>query len=713
MKVSIICMWVVASVPAAPAIKLHSSASQEAMANPIRKVVTMLRNVQKKVEAEGEKEEELYEKFMCYCKTSGGDLAKSIAAAEAKVPEVSSAIEEATANKKQTDADIVAHKKDREDAKAAMAEATALREKEAKAFAASKADSDANVLALAKAVKALEAGMGGSFLQTRSATVLRNILQSSLEISDGDREDLMAFLSAKQGAQYAPQSGEIVGILKQMGDEMSKDLMEAIAVEEASVKSYDELMAAKTKEVNALTASIEEKTVRTGELAVSIVEMKEDLDDTEKALVEDQQFLADLDNNCDTKTKEWEDIKKVRAEELLAIADTIKILNDDDALELFKKTLPSPVASLVQVQVSGANVRARALAQIKEALHASKTVQPQLNLIAIALHGKSAGEFDKVLKMIDEMVALLKEEQVSDDDKKQYCESEFDKTDDKKKALDRSVSDSEKAIADAQESIATLTSEIEALTEGIQKLDRSVTEATEQRKEQNEDFKEWMAQDAAAKELLEFAKNRLNKFYNPKLYVPPPERELSAEDQIVVSFGGTAAPTPAPGGIAGTGVEVFAQVSGQHEGKVAPPPPPETFGPYTKKSQESTGVIAMMDMLIADLDKEMTIAEQDEKDAQADYESMMEESAKKRASDSKSITEKEGLKAETQAALQKHTDDKSAATKELMGTLETIQALHAECDWLLQNFEARKGARASEIDSLVKAKGVLSGADFA
>merc|ERR1719218_379950 len=84
-----------------------------------------------------------------------------------------------------------------------------------------------------------------------------------------------------------------------------------------------------------------------------------------------------------------------------------------------------------------------------------------------------------------------------------------------------------------------------------------VAEATEQRKAENAYFTELMAQDSAAKDLIGVAKNKLNKFYNPKLYVPPPKQELSAEDQIVVNMGGTAPPTPAPGGIAGTGV--FAQ----------------------------------------------------------------------------------------------------------------------------------------------------------
>merc|ERR1711939_803558 len=103
-------------------------------------------------------------------------------------------------------------------------------------------------------------------------------------------------------------------------------------------------------------------------------------------------------------------------------------------------------------------------------------------------------------------------------------------------------------------------------------LDKSVAEATEQRKEENEDFTELMASDSAAKELLGFAKNRLNKFYNPKLYKPPPKRELSEEDRATLAAGGTLPPTAAPGGIAGTGVTVLADVSAHSQ--VKPPPPP-------------------------------------------------------------------------------------------------------------------------------------------
>jgi len=157
---------------------------------------------------------------------------------------------------------------------------------------------------------------------------------------------------------------------------------------------------------------------------------------------------------------------------------------------------------------------------------------------------------------------------------------------------------------------------------------------------------------------------------------------------------------------------VLSQVSLHDANKVAPPPPPETAAAFSKKSEESNGVIAMIDLMIKDLTKEMTEAKTTESDAQADYEQAMKDAAEKRATDTKALADKTKAKAETGASLEANTDEKKATTKTLMATLEHIQSLHAECDWLLQYFEVRKEARAGEIESLKTAKSVLSGADF-
>merc|ERR1719428_991170 len=175
--------------------------------------------------------------------------------------------------------------------------------------------------------------------------------------------------------------------------------------------------------------------------------MKNDLEDTMESLGDDTVYIGDLKKTCATKTKEWEVREATRKEELIALQETIKILNDDDALELFKKTLPS--ASLLQLEVTSGSLRARALKILREARAKSKkslkSEAEPIDFIEMALHGKKAG-FEKVIKLIDDMVVTLKKEQVEDDHKKEELE------------LD--IADSEKIIATTTDAIATVTDEI-------------------------------------------------------------------------------------------------------------------------------------------------------------------------------------------------------------------------------------------------------------
>merc|ERR1712079_623482 len=213
-----------------------------------------------------------------------------------------------------------------------------------------------------------EAGMAGSFLQTTAASSLRRFAMEKADLPDETRQELLSFLSGKDSEEYAPQSGQIVGILKEMDDEMTKSLGEATATEEAAIKTHEALIAAKTKEVEALTAQIEEEQTRIGDLGVEIAGMENDLEDTQQSLAEDKKFVAELAGTCEKKKKEWAEIEKVRAQDL----------------------------------------------------------------IALALRGKKIG-FEKVISMIDDMVANLKKEQLDDESKKEYCDKQLDATEDKKK----------------------------------------------------------------------------------------------------------------------------------------------------------------------------------------------------------------------------------------------------------------------------------------
>jgi len=351
-------------------------------------------------------------------------------------------------------------------------------------------------------------------------------------------------------------------------------------------------------------------------------------------------------------------------------------------LEMFKKTLPS--ASLVQVD-SSKEAQAKALKILHKASgDAAKDTGGDLRFLELALMGQKV-DFSKVLKMIDDMVSILKQEQVDDDAKQEYCNMQLDSTKDKAKSLTKSVEDMGTDIDEKTSTIAALKEDLKVLNKGIKELDRLVADATQQRKEENEEFTQLISNDMAAKELLAFAKNRLQKFYNPSLYKPPKKEGADAE---------------------------FLQIHA-HVGKQDPGPAPATWDKgYAKKSESSAGVIQMVDLLVRDLEKEMTEAEKQEELAQKAYEELMNDSAEKRAKDVKSVQVKESAKADNEELKTNIEGNLKAKKQEFMAVETYISQLHAECDWLLQNFDLRKSARAEEQDALKQAKAILGGASF-
>lgn len=283
--------------------------------------------------------------------------------------------------------------------------------------------------------------------------------------------------------------------------------------------------------------------------------------------------------------------------------------------------------------------------------------------------------------MIDTMVESLKSEQVEDDSKKEYCALQFDETEDKKKGLEQTSSDHATAIAEAEETVAALKDEIKALTESMKDADGAVAEAGYMRKAENAEYRETMSSNTAAKDVLNMAINRLNQFYNPRLAKPTPELAQVKQHSVQKS-------------------------------KADPGPPPETYGEFEAKTEESGGVIQMVKLLIKDLDKEMTIAETEEENAQKAYENAMKEAADKRKLDEKASVDTHAALAANEEELQDHKEGKASTDNELSATNEYMASLHAECDWLVKYYDVRKEARAGEMDALKNAKAVLSGADY-
>merc|ERR1719399_1040145 len=223
------------------------AAGAETQANPIRKVVTLMQNMQKEIEAEGAKEKEMFDKFMCYCGGGADGLKKAIADSSAAIEEFTAKLKSEEAEKAQIAQDLIDHKKDRESAKADIEEATMLRGKENAAFSAEKADSETNIAAMGSAIPALEKGMGGAaLLQLPVGTALRKLIDSYPKMDPMDRRNAQAFL--EESSESTGASDQIVGILKAMKDDMEAELKEAVATEEKAVAGFADLKASKEKE---------------------------------------------------------------------------------------------------------------------------------------------------------------------------------------------------------------------------------------------------------------------------------------------------------------------------------------------------------------------------------------------------------------------------------------------------------------------------------
>jgi chromosome segregation ATPase len=667
-------------------------------ANPIRKVVTILQDMQKELEAEGVTEQKMFDKFMCYCDGNTDGMSKAAEDAGQKITELKSKLEAEKAEKAQLDQELIQHKSDRESAKADLDQASTIREKEVEDYTASVGEQKEDLDALTGALAAIEKGMG-SFLQTPAGLRVQKVVKRVSQ-DDYETSEVLQFLQGKSSDGYAPQSGEITGILKAMKDEMDKDLNGAISEEEKAAAGFQETQAAKKSEIAAASSAIESKTVRSGELAVSVTTTADDIEDTTAEMKETEAFLANLASQCAEKKKEWAERQAMRAEEIAAVSEAIKILNDDDALDLFKKTLALPQTNSFLQEGSTSSKALKARSQIR-ALKLKSTHPEMLALIEFGMKAKKV-DFSKIVAQIDGMVKVLGEEQVADDEQFAFCQKEIEKTESEKSEVEDKIAASKAAIEEMSDDSAALSTEIATLQDEIKALDKAVAEATEQRKEEHEEFLTFQTENNAALQLIDKAKNRLFKFYRPNLHKEEPKRELTEEERLVVASGG-ADPRDAE-------VATFAQVHAHDD--AAPAPPPATWGAYQKKDGKSNGVIGLMEMLMKEIQDGITTAKHEEETAQADYERLMSSSQKSRAKNVESITSKEKAKADLDTQIASTKEELASQEAELTNKKGYLTQLHADCDFLLENHDLRKAARENELEGLKNAKSVLAGASF-
>merc|ERR1712226_1667584 len=386
-----------------------------------------------------------------------------------------------------------------------------------------------------------------------------NLLQGVLTHSE--RQAANAFIQAPEDyfdasptfkQSYAPQSGEIFGILRQMKETFESNLSDAQKEEMANQKAYEDLKAAKEAEIAAGQAQIDTKTQELADTDEKLAQAKEDIEDTRNSLAADEQFLMMLKEKCQMTDKEWEERQKTRQLEMEAVSKALAILSNDDAHDLFTKTF-NP--SMLQEERSMHSER-RLLASKLLSSVATKLQNPRLATLAVRVR---LDAFTRVKKAIDDMVAQLLKEKEDEIKHKDFCVDEFNTNQLQTEKKEREKKDLIAKIEDLEMTIKTLTSEIEALKAEIAEMQVQLKRAGENREKENKEFQMTVADQRETQKLLQAALNVLSEFYGKK---------------------------ETPAGLL------------QRQEPVGPPPPPG-FEAY-KKNAASGGVMSLIQQIISD-----------------------------------------------------------------------------------------------------------------
>jgi septal ring factor EnvC (AmiA/AmiB activator) len=650
---------------------------------PVSKVITLLKDMLKQLEKEAEEDEEIYDKMACWCETNDKEKTKSIADAETRISDLTTKIEELTANSARLSTEIKNLEKEVAANQDALDKATSIREKELAEFNAEEKDLLGSISALKAAITVLSKHHGGSFLQLpRShvlgiATTLQHEMQKHASILDGvltrsERRAASAFIQAPEDyfdaaptfkQSYAPQSGEIFGILRQMKETFEANLAASQKEEAASQKAYEELKAAKEEQIAAGQSQIDTKTQELADTDEKNAQAKEDIADTRASLAADEEFLMMLKEKCQMTDKEWEERQKTRQQEMEACSKALAILSGDDAHDLFTRTF-NP-ALVQEGRVAQSDRRQKASKLLSAVAH--KLSSPRLATLAVRVR---LDAFTRVKKAIDDMIAQLLVEKADEIKHKDFCVDEFNKNQLETENKEREKQDLIAKIEDLEMNIESLTKAINTLKAEIAEMQVQLKRAGEDREKENKEFQTTVADQRASQKLLQAALGVLQEFY---------------------------------------GKEKAAAMLQKQE--PAGPPPPPGFEAY-KKSAASGGVMGMIQQIINDAKAMEAETIRSEEDAQKAYEDFVKETNASIEAKSKDIVNKSEVCAKCEADLVEAKEEKESVMVELEQLSNYNAELHASCDFVLKNFDLRQTARDEEVEALRQAKAILSGAKF-
>jgi len=551
--------------------------------------------------------------------------------------------------------------------------------------------------------------------------------------------------AAKKGlsfAEYTPgyssQSGEVLGVMKQMYENLKEtEHPNLIADEKVKVKTFIAMRKSLQDQLYATAQLLDRKEDELAQAKIDLANAKEEIVRQRQILAGLQAFWKALIAMCAEAQKNFDLRKTARLEEIKAVTETIGILQSDEARDSFQGTYGESFAqakkekeSFLQVS-SQSSARQRAAAALRRA--GQRAGSP--GLIALATSAQLDALAD-VKKAIDEMIATLKTQQEDEKKKVDWCKDELQenemttmKTEDLKKDL-------EAKIESLGLLIKQLAKEIEASKTEISTLESDLQRANIDRQEANLEFQKVVANQRATIEILEKALDKLANYYdfvqrtsshtsalqtwkrkaglaNGASFVQVSERRQPASS----SSSSSTSVSVTVGQESGFSKVDHSAIEGRadnYEMEPAAAGPVDLGAPVAvaefKPSQGGGGVMSMIEKLIYDAKALMAEAIKSEAEEQAAYEAEVTDTFESIAALQKAIVTKTADTNEAKDNLAQAESDLVDTVKELEGLKTEETDLHKECDFYIKNFVTRQEARQAEIEGLQQAKHILNGA---
>lgn len=672
--------------------------------SPVTRVVEMLQALTKQIEKEGKKEEDLYETFVCWGKSIIDQKTASNAAAEARIQELETYIADLDAGRIELTTERVDLEKELEEVLGDIETATEIREKEKADYASAKLEMEQAISALEDAIQVLKeattedkkessflrmrsevssssrtavqeaaslkaaADLGEKFLTKADSLFLRRLLTGDVPRASWKKLNRKATFKMS----YKARSGKIQDVLAKLLETFTTNLKEATAKEVEAQKNYDELMKAKTEQKEAAQEALIKMEKENGARGMSKNEATEEVNALKEQVKNDKKYIEQVTKQVEEKKTEWKDRMALRSAELGAISKAISILHSDDARDLFKKSFKSQ--GYFFLQTSSHQQRGIAASTLRQAAKDSK--DNRLILLASSLANKKS-HFTEVIAAIDKMVSTLKAEEATDLKVKEDCEKTRAEDTRTASLTSRAIDELTDAITQLETEIKELKSQIADAEEQIKQIEAQLAKAKQVREEEAAEYAANKKDDQEAVSLVTQAKDVLADFYKDnKLMLVQKKQPVS-------------------------------------EAGKAPPPPPATWeAPYGGRTEESTGIVAILEMIVEDIQKDIADADKEEAEAIALYEATVKSLTEEKQGLQKQITEWQGIKAGKEEDVITKGKEKATKKEQLAAVMKKMADAELGCDFALINYAERAANRQTEIDGLLKAKAILSGGKF-